>query len=169
MAAVPATKTIPQPVTKPTLVPTKTSNNKGSLFAGMRLKPNIPEPDHDLCCAVALGFVEDSRVVPHLDKVQILNEKGEPLTQFLGWLKETDPLDAMTIGFLKTKQEASRLSAKLGTGIQQLGSGQYPLIKAAHTKVVQASIEYRQRGRSILQERGVFDKALEMGLVIHKR
>jgi hypothetical protein len=118
--------------------------------------------DPDLACAIALGLVEWPRVVANLEAVTLHDEGMRPVGTVNGWLDLNDPLDAATHAYLAARREASQTTMRR--------PGQSPWVAASATKTRELAnkraVEARDRGRSLLLERGVLASAKRLGLKV---
>jgi hypothetical protein len=109
----------------------------------------LGELDRDLACAIALGFVQDPRVIADLECIHIRDTDLRPLASQSGWLNTSDPLDAATREYLVARREMARL----------------PSSEARQVAVCNL-IAVKQRVRQLLVARGVLRKARAAGLSI---
>src|SRR4051812_44117210 len=67
--------------------------------------------DRDLACAVALGLVEDPRVVANSEAVTLHDGQLRPLGTERGWLQGDAPRDAAPRDYLRARSEAVKASS----------------------------------------------------------
>jgi hypothetical protein len=116
--------------------------------------------DRDLACAVALGLVEDPRVVANLDVITLHDAFMRPLGAERDWLRGDDPLDAATRDYLQARREAA-MTTVYRPG--QSAWGAASAIKARDGATSRAR-QARDLGRALLAERGVLARARQAGL-----
>jgi hypothetical protein len=114
----------------------------------------------DVACAVALGVVEDPRVVVTLEAVTLYDAAHRPLGTLPNWLAGDDPLDVATRDYLRARQEASM------TTVRRPGQTAWNYATGAKTRDAAngRAREARERGRALLAERGVLAYARGAGL-----
>jgi hypothetical protein len=114
----------------------------------------------DVACAVALGVVEDPRVVPTLESVTLYDERLRPLGTLPNWLNGNDPLDVATRDYLRAKREANMTTAP------RPGQTAWGFASAARSRdgANQRARQAREVGRGLLAERGVLTYARTAGL-----
>jgi hypothetical protein len=114
----------------------------------------------DLACAVALGFVEDARVVTTPEAVTLYDDRRRPLGTLPNWLAGNDPLDVATRDYLLAKRDASM------TTTRRPGQSAWGYATAARTRDAanERARNARDVGRGLLAERGVLAYARTAGL-----
>ena len=118
--------------------------------------------DPDLACAIALGFVEDTRVTVTLNAVTVADPKTRASRTQSSWLGQVDPLDDLTHQYLSARLEAMKYVPRPGLPAWDATR----LIKArdgATTRAVQAKT---QAGK-LLEVRGVLSHARRLGLKVN--
>jgi hypothetical protein len=116
----------------------------------------------DLACAVALGLVENSRLVAGVDAVTVLDAHRQPLGTIRDWLRADEPLHEATREYLLDRREANL------TSVRRPGQSGWAAASTARTRDVatQRACQARERARTLLAERGVFDLARRAGLPV---
>jgi hypothetical protein len=109
----------------------------------------LGELDRDLACAIALGFVQDPRVIADLECIRIRDRDLRPLASQSGWLNTSDPLDAATREYLAARRELARLPS---SEARQVAACNLIMVK--------------QRVQKLLVARGVLRKARAAGLAV---
>lgn len=114
----------------------------------------------DLACAVALGVVEDPRIVATVEAVTLHDDGLRPLGKLSDWLAGNDPLDVATRDYLLAKRDASRTTAR------RPGQMAWGFASAAKTRdaATERACKARDVGRRLLAERGLFTYARTAGL-----
>jgi hypothetical protein len=121
--------------------------------------PLLGQLDRDLACAVALGLVEDTRIVANLESVTWHDNRMRPLGTVRDWLGD-DPLDVATRDYLRAKREASMTTVRRPG---QTGWGVASNVKTRDLANERARAA-RDQARALLTERGVFAAARRAGL-----
>lgn len=114
----------------------------------------------DVACAVALGIVEDPRVVATLQAVTLYDVRLRPLGTLPNWLNGDDALDVVTRDYLRAKPDATM------TTVRRPGQAAWSYASAAKTRdgANERARQAREQGRGVLAERGVLAHARTAGL-----
>jgi hypothetical protein len=126
----------------------------------MSREPILGHVDRDHACAVALGLVEDARVVVILEALTVHDAQMRTLGTVRDWLLGNDPLDAATREYLSAGREVSQAS---GVRLRQSPWQTAASIKARDPANRRAR-EARDLGRALLAERGFLAHARRAGL-----
>ncbi len=123
---------------------------------------STPPPfDFDLACAVALGLVEHPRLHANARQVTLLDQRGQALSVHPNWLSPADPLQQLTLDYLRARDEAHRTTDRPTHGGWSAAAG----VKVREDAVLRANTAKRQ-ATELLAERGVLVRAKNLGLRI---
>lgn len=118
-----------------------------------------PPFDFDLACAVALGLVEHPRLLANARQVTITDHRGQTLSVHPNWLSPADPLQQLTLEYLRAREEAQKTTSKPAYG----GWGAAAGVKVRDEAVMRASAAKKQAA-ALLAERGALTRAGTLGL-----
>lgn len=120
-----------------------------------------PPFDFDLACAVALGLVEHPRLLANARQVTLTDQRGQTLSVHPNWLSPADPVQQLTLEFLRAREEAQKTTAKPAYGGWNATAG----VKVRDEAVMRANAAKRQAAM-LLAERGALTRASTLGLRI---
>ncbi|MFT3880464.1 MAG: hypothetical protein QM703_12480 [Gemmatales bacterium] len=117
--------------------------------------------DADLACAIALGVVENSRMVTTIQQVNVLDSSGL-VVPHKNWLRETDPLHQLTKQYLQAKAESQQ------SGVHQRPQAGWNMEAAlkARDQANERAMLILIQARQLLEARGVLKRAKLEGLRI---
>ena len=121
----------------------------------------LNELSPDWACAIALGLVENPRVVVSLDAVTLYDAHMRPLGTQANWLSPDDPLDQVTREYLQARREAMAVNQKRSRAAWAAANA-HKLREAANQRAAQA----KMRGQGFLAERGVLKQARAAGWTV---
>lgn len=120
-----------------------------------------PPFDFDLACAVALGLVEHPQLVANARQVTITDHRGQAVSVHPNWLSPADPLQQLTLEYLRAREEAQNTTSKPAYG----GWGAAASVKTREEAVMRANAAKKQ-ATALLTERGALTRAKTLGLRI---
>jgi hypothetical protein len=113
----------------------------------------------DMACAIALGILEDCRIIVNLEAITVHDGQMRPLGTTRNWLSDSDPLDVVTREYLLSRRQASMTDPLPRQGSWAAASSQ-----KTREESLERAKRARDRGNSLLAERGVLAYARRSGL-----
>jgi hypothetical protein len=113
----------------------------------------------DMACAIALGILEDTRVTVNLEAITVHDTQMRPIGTVRNWLSDDDPLDLATHEYLQARRQAAMTDPLPRQGAWAAASSQ-----KNREDALERAKRARDRGNSLLAERGVLAHARRSGL-----